>query len=84
MLIESKLYNSVCDVTGTGYDEFIYNPGAKYGYISEYTALSIIEDLMHEIDILNEKIEDLEQDVEDNYRPIKKEEQYEVSYRDFI
>ena len=84
MLIESKLYNEASNITGIDYEEFIYNPGAKYGYISEYTAQSIIEDLIHEIDILNEKIEDLEQDIQDNYKPITKEEQYEVSYRDFI
>ena len=76
MLIDKELYNTASRITMTDYEEFIYNPGARYGYISEYTAQSIISDLIHEIDILNEKIEDLEQDIQDNYKPITKEEMY--------
>ena len=84
MLIEKKLYNIASGITQTDYEEIVYNQGAKYCYISEYAAQSIISDLIHEIDILKEKIEDLEQDIEDNYKPIKKEEQYGINYRDFI
>lgn len=84
MLIEKKLYNTACGITRTDYEEVVSNPYSDYCYISEYAAQSIISDLMHEIDILKEKIEDLEQDIEDNYKPIKKEEQYEINYRDFI
>lgn len=84
MIIDKELYNTASKITSIDYEEIIYNPGARYGYISEYAAQSIISDLIHEIDLLQEKVEDLEQDIEDNYKPIKKEEQYEVSYRDFI
>lgn len=76
MLIEKELYDKVCEITMTGYEEIIDNPGAKYIYASEYTMISIIEDLMYEIDRLQEKYEDLEQDLEDNYKPITKEEMY--------
>jgi len=76
MLIEKELYDKVCEITMTGYEEIIDNPGAKYIYASDYTITSIIEDLMYEIDRLQEKYEDLEQDLEDNYKPITKEEMY--------
>ena len=76
MLIEKELYDKVCEITMTGYEEIIDNPGAKYIYASGYTMISIIEDLMYEIDRLQEKYEDLEQDLEDNYKPITKEEMY--------
>jgi len=76
MLIEKELYDKVCEITMTGYEEIIDNPGAKYIYASNYTITSIIENLMYEIDRLQEKYEDLEQDIEDNYKPITKEEMY--------
>ena len=76
MLIERELYNKASEITMTEYDEIIDNPGAKYIYASEYTITSIIEDLMHEIDSLQEKLEDIEQDREDNYKPITTEEMY--------
>lgn len=82
MLIDKELYDKASEITNTDYLEII--PSTQYYYISEYAAQSIITDLIHEIDLLNEKVEDLEKDIEDNYKPIKKEEQYEVNYRDFI
>lgn len=77
MLIEKDLYDKVSELTNTDYLEIIYNPGAKYAFISEYATYSMITDLLHEIDVLQEKVEDLEQDIEENYKPITKEEQYE-------
>ncbi len=84
MLIEKELYDKASDITMTDYVEIIYNPGSKFAHISEFAAQSIIADLIHEIDILNEKIEDLEQDIENNYKPITKEEETGINYRDFI
>ena len=72
MLIDKELYDLASDITNTDYVEVIC--GMKYNYISEYAAQSIISDLIHEIDLLKEKVEDLQQDIEDNYKPIKKEE----------
>ena len=54
MLIEKELYDKVCEITMTGYEEIIDNPGAKYIFASGYTMISIIEDLMYEIDRLQE------------------------------
>lgn len=43
----------------------------------------IIADLILEIDRLEEKIEDIEQDREDNYKPISYAEQVGYNERDF-
>lgn len=46
--------------------------------------LDLCENLYNEIDRLTEKIDDLEQDIQDNYKPIDKMEQYGISNSDFI
>ena len=46
--------------------------------------LDLCEDLYNEIDRLTEKIDDLEQDIQDNYKHIDKMEQYGISNSDFI
>ena len=42
-----------------------------------------MEDLLHELDVLQEKYEDLEKDLEDNYKPISYAEQIGYNERDF-
>ena len=56
----------------------------KYDLISINDLINCIEDLDEELDRYKEKLEDLEQDLEDNYKPIKKSNQYDVSDCDFI
>lgn len=46
--------------------------------------LDLCEELYNETERLNEKINDLEQDIEDNYIPVSKSEQYDVNDSDFI
>ena len=46
--------------------------------------MGIVEDLLSEINSLGEKLEDLENDVRENYRPIPVAEQYGISDEDFI
>jgi hypothetical protein len=46
--------------------------------------ISIIEDLECELHIKEEKIEELENDLESNYKKISLAEQYDISDRDFI
>lgn len=46
--------------------------------------LSAIDELIYKKEQLECKIRDMEQDIEDNYRPIPLAEQYGVSDRDFI
>lgn len=45
--------------------------------------ISCIEDLDSEVEDWKIKYEELQNDLEDNYRPISQAEQYEVSDRDF-
>ncbi len=42
-----------------------------------------LEDLLYEYEILEEKIKDLEQDLEDNYRPISYAKQVGICDKDF-
>ena len=51
--------------------------------ISINDMISVMEDLDGEIDRLKEKIEEIEQDKEDNYKPLHNSELYGVSERDF-
>lgn len=46
--------------------------------------VSVIEDLLIEIDRLEEERKDREQEIEDNYKPLTPAELYDVSDRDFI
>lgn len=45
--------------------------------------ISCIEDLDSEVEDWKMKYQELQNDLEDNYRPISQAEQYEVSDRDF-
>lgn len=71
-------------ITRTDYSIRWFDAENINGYIETEAMLSIIDDLIYEIDILQEKIEDMEQDIKDNYRPIPVAEQVGVSDRDFI
>lgn len=53
-------------------------------YVSLEELLGDYEDLIDEVGNLKEKIEDLEQDIQDNYRPIPASEQAGISIKDFI
>lgn len=46
--------------------------------------LDLCDDLYYENQELEEKIKDIEQNIEDNYRPISKAEQYDIKNEDFI
>ena len=53
------------------------------GYIPAENLLSMIEDLLCEIDSLEEKYKDFEKYVEDNYRHLTYEEQIDYNPDDF-
>lgn len=60
---------------------------AKYfdkDLISIDDLITVIEDLDSEIENWKEKYDDLLQDLKDNYQPISKSKQYEISDDDFI
>ena len=71
------------NILGTSYMN-CYDDDNMKAYIDTDEIVTLIEDLLSEIDRLNEKIEDMEEDIRDNYRPISLSEQYDVSDCDFI
>ena len=71
MIINKELANKIKSKTLNEY-------GIKIDdkvYLEQNDVLSIIEDLLVEIDNLEEKYEDLERDMQDNYKHIPVEEQ---------
>lgn len=74
--IDEDLKTKIEKITGIDYD-------FKGNFLPSESITSIIEDLISEIDRLEEKYSDLEQDLEDNYRPISYEEQICYNERDF-
>lgn len=53
-------------------------------YIEVEELLGIIEELDYELDHAKEELEDLQNDLESNYKPISAWEQSGMSYHDFI
>lgn len=46
--------------------------------------LDVVDDLITEYEKLEEKYQNLEQDLEDNYKPISASEMYDIDDKDFI
>lgn len=67
--LKQDLIDKIEEITCTDYER-------KGDYIPAENIESMIKDLLCEIDRLNEKIEDMENDIRDNYRPISNEEMY--------
>jgi hypothetical protein len=74
--INEDLYNKIQKITMTNYE-------AEGEYIPVDSIEPMLEDLLYEISGLEEKIQDMERDIEDNFRPVSLKEQYgicEVEY----
>lgn len=79
-MIDKKLYEEVMNITETDYGFELVD--GKYEV--DFEALeTMIEDLLYLVEVLEEKYKDLEQDIEDNYRPIPYEEQIGYNPKDF-
>lgn len=78
MIIDKELYNKVSDITGTDYHpiEVLGTMCDDKFYIERDSIVCMLGDLLYEVDYRQEQIEDLEQDIQDNYKPITKEEMY--------
>lgn len=74
-----ELYKKVKEITFTNYaiDE-------DRTLISIENLIGMIEDLVYSYEHKQEELEDLENDIEDNYRPIPQAEQYCINDDDFI
>ena len=68
-----KLLDKAGKITGTDYINY-----------SIQSFICALEDLMYEIDFLNDEIQHINQDVEDNYKPITKEEEICFNEKDFL
>ena len=71
MIVEEKFWKEIKSKTLNEYGIKIEDKV----YLEQNDVLSIIEDLLVEIGNLEEKYEDLERDMQDNYRHIPIEEQ---------
>lgn len=74
---ELKIFKEIEEKINTSYE-------IKNNLLPLENAMGIVENLLSEINSLNEKLEDLENDVRENYRPIPVAEQYGISDEDFI
>lgn len=86
MKVDESVYNTLKEAmsyTNNNYDIKWFDKDMIEGYIEEDEILEIIEDLCYLVDKWQYKFEDLKSDLADNYRPVSKAEQYEISDRDF-
>lgn len=83
MKINRELYKQISLLTGTDYSGVVINPDEFY--IDEENIKSMILDLICEIGFKEEKIEDLENDIRNNYVAKKIDPYYEygISERNF-
>ena len=85
MKLDKELYEKISKLTGTDYEAlYTKNPDDEFIFIFNDSIENMLQDLLSEIDRLEEKIEDMDQDIEDNYRPIPVAEQVGISDKDFI
>lgn len=79
-----EILEKASKITVTDYDIKWFDAENIDGYIDNDSIISMIEDLICEVGRLEERIDDLEQDIEDNYKPIPIAEQLGISDKDFI
>lgn len=75
--LNEDLYNKIKNITFTDYE-------ALGDFILSESIEPMLEDLLLEIDRLQEKYNDLEQNINDNYRAITPAEMYGITDKDFI
>ena len=82
-IFNKKTFDKVSKITGTDYEPIEVG---EYAVIDINTFESIIEDLICEYETLQEKYDDRERDIKDNYEPKKTDdyEYYGVSRSDFV
>ena len=78
-----SILQSASRLTGTDYEIIWKDAENIEGYITEDSLVSMLEDLVGEIERLEEEKEDLERDMRDNYKPISASEMYDIDDRYF-
>lgn len=76
--------NEVQKITGTDYDIKWMDADNIDGFVFTDQLFSMIEDLICEIHNRDEKIEDIKQDIEDNYTRVSVSSQVGIHDSDFI
>lgn len=87
MIVNESIYDileKASNITLTNYDIKWFDAENISGYIKEENLIDIIEDLILEVNRLEEEIEDIEEDIRDNYKRISNDEQVGISSKDFI
>ena len=74
---EMEKFKEISDITVTDY-EF------KGNFVPVVSLLTMIDDLLLELHNKEEQIEDIKQDIQDNYKRISVLEQVGISDKDFI
>lgn len=72
-----EIFKEISDLTLGDYE-------IKGNFISVESLLDMIFDLLNEVHIKEELLEDMEQDIQDNYKRISISEQVGISDKDFI
>lgn len=67
MLINKDIYDKVSKITLTDYTSLETINGESYVYVDDFSTNCMIENLLIEIDEIQEKYDDLYQDLQDNY-----------------
>lgn len=81
---EFDIINKAQQLTFTEYDIKWFNKDLFEGYIEGDELISIIENLICEIEKLDEQIDEINQNIQDNYQPLHVSQQVEISDDDFI
>ena len=68
MMISKDIYMRISDLTGIDYEGLVLND--EVFYVDSKVVESMFQDMFCEIDSLEEKIEDMEDNIRENYRPI--------------
>lgn len=86
MKIDQSVWYTLSDaieITGKDYHIKWFDKDLFEGYIDEDDLLNLIDDVTYRADKYKYELEELRNDLLDNYRPISKAEQYEIHERDF-
>ena len=70
MKISKSLYEKVLKYTSTDYEPFV-NADQEFYMIDNEGAVQIIEDLLFELSYRDEEMEDLKEDINQNYIPVR-------------
>lgn len=84
MNIDLDLFIDVQGITCTSYDNLAVLEDKEQVLITSDTVENMLEDLICEIERLHEQIEDMEQDIKENYKRVPAAEQVGIRNSDFI